>query len=188
MKSNYRPLRAGMLGLLGGLAMAVALASPTAAQDPNAPPITDLPRNETLIINNPEGPASSPGNFNLWVAGNGAGNSTGSASAGHGHAVVHGPREGPRRLALQRADHRPLGVQRRLHRNDRPAEAGHQVERRRRLHLRRRQVHRRHADRDAGPHLVGAASRLRSKASTRPTTTPCTSSSRSPMRGSTPSS
>lgn len=47
------------------------------AQDAAAPPITDLPRNQTLIINNPENPAASPDNFNLWVAGSGAGNSTG---------------------------------------------------------------------------------------------------------------
>ena len=47
------------------------------AQDAAAPPITDFPRNETLIINNPEQPATSPGQFNIWVAGNGAGWSTG---------------------------------------------------------------------------------------------------------------
>lgn len=45
--------------------------------EPAAPPITDFPRNETLIINNPEQPAASPGQFNIWVAGNGAGWSTG---------------------------------------------------------------------------------------------------------------
>ncbi len=47
------------------------------AQDAAAPPITDLPRNETLIINNPENPEASPDNFNMWVAGNGAGWSNG---------------------------------------------------------------------------------------------------------------
>jgi peptide/nickel transport system substrate-binding protein len=68
----------GLTGLLGGMSLALALTiAPAFAQDTATAPITDLPRNETLIINNPEGPASSPGNFNLWVAGNGAGNSTG---------------------------------------------------------------------------------------------------------------
>jgi peptide/nickel transport system substrate-binding protein len=77
MTSTHRPLRAGLFGLLGGLGLAVAMAMPAAAQEPDTAPISDLPRHETLIIQNPESPASSPGNFNLWVAGNGAGNSTG---------------------------------------------------------------------------------------------------------------
>jgi len=47
------------------------------AQDPAAPPITDFPRNETLIIQNPEQPAQNPGWFNLWVLGGGHGTSTG---------------------------------------------------------------------------------------------------------------
>lgn len=47
------------------------------AQDAEAPPITDFPRNETIIVNNPEPPAASPSNFSIWVAGNGAGWSTG---------------------------------------------------------------------------------------------------------------
>ncbi|GHA34522.1 peptide ABC transporter substrate-binding protein [Devosia pacifica] len=37
-----------------------------------APPINEFPREETLIINNPEQPATNPGMFNMWVAGNGA--------------------------------------------------------------------------------------------------------------------
>ena len=72
-----RTALAGLKGLLG-ISVAMALvAGPVLAQEIDSAPITDLPRDETLIINNPEGPAASPGNFNLWVAGNGAGNSTG---------------------------------------------------------------------------------------------------------------
>ncbi|WP_309085600.1 ABC transporter substrate-binding protein [Chelativorans sp.] len=37
-----------------------------------APPLNEFPREETLIINNPEPPAINPGMFNMWVAGNGA--------------------------------------------------------------------------------------------------------------------
>jgi peptide/nickel transport system substrate-binding protein len=73
-----RTVLAGLRGLLGGMSLAAALAiAPAFAQDTATAPITDLPRNETLIINNPESPAASPDDFNLWVAGSGAGNSTG---------------------------------------------------------------------------------------------------------------
>ncbi|MGZ9810152.1 ABC transporter substrate-binding protein [Pseudoroseicyclus sp. H15] len=55
-----------------------ALSTAAFAQDEGAaPPLTEFPRNETLIIQNPEQPATNPPNFNLWVAGNGAGWSTG---------------------------------------------------------------------------------------------------------------
>jgi len=47
--------------------------SATVAQEEAvAPPITDFPREETLIVHNPENPSSNPPNFNIWVAGNGA--------------------------------------------------------------------------------------------------------------------
>ena len=52
-------------------------ASAATAQDEALAPTTDLPRNETLIINNPEAPASNPDSFNVWVAGSGAANSNG---------------------------------------------------------------------------------------------------------------
>lgn len=55
----------------------VGFASAATAQDEALAPTTDLPRNETLIINNPEAPASNPDSFNLWVAGSGAANSNG---------------------------------------------------------------------------------------------------------------
>lgn len=53
------------------------LASGAMAQDAVSAPTVDLPRNETLIINNPEAPASNPDSFNVWVAGSGAANSNG---------------------------------------------------------------------------------------------------------------
>lgn len=64
---NWKTLLASVLVASVGFIPA-ALAQDDAA----APPITDLPRNETLIINNPENPATSPDNFNIWVAGNGS--------------------------------------------------------------------------------------------------------------------
>ena len=69
--ANWKTLAASVLVASFGLA------SSGFAQDAAAPPITDLPRNETLIINNPENPEASPDNFNMWVAGNGAGWSNG---------------------------------------------------------------------------------------------------------------
>jgi peptide/nickel transport system substrate-binding protein len=49
------------------------------AQDaePEAPPIQDLPREQTLIVHNPEPPAINPSWFNIWVPGSGGGASTG---------------------------------------------------------------------------------------------------------------
>ena len=71
---NWKTLLASVL-----VASSLGIGSAAFAQDaePAAPPITDFPRNETLIINNPEQPAVSPGQFNIWVAGNGSGWSTG---------------------------------------------------------------------------------------------------------------
>lgn len=59
------------------VAASIGLATVVAAQDAAAPPITDFPRNETIIINNPEQPASNPPWFNIWVAGAGGGWSNG---------------------------------------------------------------------------------------------------------------
>ncbi|SHI98505.1 ABC transporter substrate-binding protein [Wenxinia saemankumensis] len=63
-----------------GLAFGVATltTAATAQDEATAPPITEFPRNETLIIQNPEPPATNPPNFNLWVAGNGAALSNGN--------------------------------------------------------------------------------------------------------------
>lgn len=64
--------------MASAMVASVGLGSAVLAQDePAAPPITNFPRNETLIINNPEGPAANPGWFNIWVAGAGGGWSTG---------------------------------------------------------------------------------------------------------------
>ena len=41
------------------------------AQDASAPPLADFPRNETVIIQNPEGAIRNPGWFNIWVNGGG---------------------------------------------------------------------------------------------------------------------
>jgi peptide/nickel transport system substrate-binding protein len=45
--------------------------------EPEAPPIQDLPREQTLIVHNPEPPALNPSWFNLWVPGSGGGVSNG---------------------------------------------------------------------------------------------------------------
>lgn len=52
------------------------LSAPTVAQEGNAP-VNDFPREETLIINNPEPPATNADSFNIYVAGSGANNSNG---------------------------------------------------------------------------------------------------------------
>jgi peptide/nickel transport system substrate-binding protein len=58
--------------LASALVASVGFGSSALAQDEAAaPPITEFPRNETLIINNPEPPATNPPMFNMWVAGNG---------------------------------------------------------------------------------------------------------------------
>jgi len=67
---KWRTLAASALVLIG-------FGTAAYAQDAAAPPITNFPRNETLIINNPENPASNPPWFNIWVAGAGGGWSNG---------------------------------------------------------------------------------------------------------------
>jgi peptide/nickel transport system substrate-binding protein len=55
------------------LVMSMGASAAARAQDEAAaPPINEFPRNQTLIINNPEQPATNPPVFNMWVAGNGA--------------------------------------------------------------------------------------------------------------------
>lgn len=66
-----------LLGTAVGALMLSARLGYAQEAEPAAPPITDFPRNETLIINNPEQPAANPGWFNIWVAGAGGGWSTG---------------------------------------------------------------------------------------------------------------
>jgi peptide/nickel transport system substrate-binding protein len=53
-----------------------ATSSPAGAQDASAAKIAELPRGETLIVENPEGTIKTPGWFNLWAV-NRQGQSTG---------------------------------------------------------------------------------------------------------------
>src|SRR5688572_6801258 len=69
---NWKTLLASVLVASIGLGSAVL-----AQDEPAAPPITEFPRNETIIINNPEQPATNPPWFNIWVAGAGGGWSNG---------------------------------------------------------------------------------------------------------------
>ncbi|WP_196258081.1 ABC transporter substrate-binding protein [Pelagibacterium limicola] len=62
--------------LLASAGLFALMASvPAVAQD--VPPITEFPREQTMIVHNPENPAINPDWFNLWVAGHGGGTSTG---------------------------------------------------------------------------------------------------------------
>lgn len=63
--------------LLASAVLVSGLVAPALAQDaePAVPPITDFPREQTLIVHNPEPPAVNPDWFNLWVPG--SSNSTG---------------------------------------------------------------------------------------------------------------
>ncbi len=70
--------RGFMVGTAAGALMLAANNLAFAQDDAATPPISDFPRNETLIINNPEPPAPNPGQFNLWVLGNGANTSNGN--------------------------------------------------------------------------------------------------------------
>jgi peptide/nickel transport system substrate-binding protein len=69
---NWKTLLASVLVASVGFGTAAL-----AQDEPAAPPITDFPRNETIIINNPEQPAANPPWFNIWVAGAGGGWSNG---------------------------------------------------------------------------------------------------------------
>ena len=53
---------------------------------------SDLPRNETLIVENPEGTIKNAGWFNIWAI-NAGGQSTGLHQLGDGHLLVHRPAE-----------------------------------------------------------------------------------------------
>lgn len=64
--------------LLASVAAAALIGSfPVFAQDAEQPPITEFPREQTLIVHNPEAAAVNPDWFNMWVAGAGHGTSTG---------------------------------------------------------------------------------------------------------------
>lgn len=89
LKMDMEFLRRGFVRLLGTsmqhlkvllasvLLASVVLGSAAQAQgEVTTPPIVDFPRNETVIIHNPEGLIANPGWFNIWVTG-GGGLSTG---------------------------------------------------------------------------------------------------------------
>lgn len=59
-----------------GLTLAVAGGAIAQEEGGEAPPIQELPREETLILQNPEGVINNPGWFNIWVSA-GGGTSTG---------------------------------------------------------------------------------------------------------------
>jgi peptide/nickel transport system substrate-binding protein len=63
---NWKTLLASVLVASIGFGTAAL-----AQDEPAAPPITDFPRNETVIIHNPEGVIANPGWFNIWVNGGG---------------------------------------------------------------------------------------------------------------------
>ncbi len=67
------------ISLAASAAMAVAAfgASAVAQEEAAAPPVSDFPREETLIVHNPEPPATNADSFNIFVAGSGANNSNG---------------------------------------------------------------------------------------------------------------
>lgn len=58
-------------------AVALIGSSPIVAQDAEQPPITEFPREQTLIVHNPENAATNPDWFNLWVPGSGGNTSNG---------------------------------------------------------------------------------------------------------------
>ena len=63
------------------IASLAAIAGPASAQ--GIP--RNLPRNETLIVENPEGTIKNAGWFNIWAI-NAGGQSTGLQQLAHGHA------------------------------------------------------------------------------------------------------
>ena len=69
--------RSGNWGTTASAAAAAAAAAASAFRSTSAAaPGQELPREQTLILNNPEGAAANPGWFNIWVNG-GGGTSTG---------------------------------------------------------------------------------------------------------------
>ena len=86
--------------------------------------ISDLPRKETLIVENPEGTIKNAGWFNIWAI-NAGSQSNGLQQLGDGHLLVHRPAEGRRRRVGQLARLGEADLQRRLHRDDGEAAQGH---------------------------------------------------------------
>ena len=125
-------------------ALVLAVAGlPASAQEP----ISNLPRNQTLIVENPEGTIKNAGWFNIWAV-NAGGQSTGLHQLDDGHLLVHRSATRPRWRLDELARVRQADLQRRLHRNDGEAAPRHLLERRRRVRVGRRGLHRRAAHED----------------------------------------
>ena len=92
-------------------------------------PIEDLPREQTLILQNPEPGLNNPGWFNIWVEA-GGGWSTGLQQLMMDTLWFIDPNAGNRRRDPQLAGDRPTRVQRGLHRNDGESARRHLLERR----------------------------------------------------------
>ena len=95
--------------------------------------ISNLPRKETLIVENPEGTIKNAGWFNIWAI-NAGGQSTGLHQLGMDTFWYIDPQKRHRRRVGQLARLRQADLQRRLHRDDGEAAQGHLLERRRRVH------------------------------------------------------
>ena len=111
--------------------------------------ISDLPRKETIILENPEGTIKNAGWFNIWAI-NAGGQSTGLHQLALDTFWYIDPDRGHRRRLGQLAGRREADLQRRLHRDDGEAAPGHLLERRRRVHRRRRGLHGRDPYQDRG--------------------------------------
>ena len=77
--------------------------------------INDLPRNETLIAENPEGTIKNAGWFNIWAI-NAGGQSTGLHQLGMDTFWYIDPDQGHRRRVGELAGRGKADLQRRLHR------------------------------------------------------------------------
>ena len=117
-------------------ALCVGVAASLVAFDARAQEeINNLPRNQTLICENPEGTIKNAGWFNIWAI-NAGGQSTGLHQLGMDTLLVHRSGAGHRRRVGKLAGRRQADLQRRLHRNDGEAAARHLLERRRRVQRR----------------------------------------------------
>ena len=79
--------------------------------------ISNLPRNQTLIVENPEGTIKNAGWFNIWAI-NAGGQSTGLHQLAMDTFWYIDPEPRPRRRLGQLARRREADLQRRLHRDD----------------------------------------------------------------------
>ena len=131
-----------------------AFSAPDSSQAQGIP--QNIPRKELLILENPEGTIKNAGWFNIWAI-NAGSQSNGLQQAALDTLWYIDPETRPRRRVGQFAGRRQAGLQRRLHGNAREAAPRHLLERRRRVHVRRREGDRRHPDQEHGHALFGRA-------------------------------